>query len=167
MFFIEEEDTFSTMKVRDVMTTKVVTVKEDQTRQQAARLLAEYHISGVPVVNEQKILIGVVTEYDIIAKSGRTVGDIMTRGVISITPDTELAEAARILSLERIRRLPVLEQGQLVGVISRADLVKEVAMRWVCPVCGDITHSQFPPEQCPRCEAKMLAPMTDLVSPGF
>lgn len=154
------------MQVKDVMTTKLITVKENQTKQQAARLLSQYRISGLPVVNDDNVLVGVVTEYDVISKEGQTVSDIMTRGVISVTPDTDLEEVRRILVHKRIKRLLVLDQGKLVGVVSRADLVKEVATRWVCHVCGEITHSEIEPEQCPRCHAAEVVAYSEPVAPG-
>jgi CBS-domain-containing membrane protein len=154
-------------KVRDVMTREVITVKEDRTRQQAARLLSEHRISGLPVINDASMLVGVVTEYDVIAKEGLRVRDIMTRGVISVSEDTELEEVSRILVHERIKRLPVLDQGRIVGIISRADLVKEVATRWVCPVCGEVMHSQFPPSHCSRCGTADIATLEEQVAPGF
>ncbi|HYB00723.1 MAG TPA: CBS domain-containing protein [Ktedonobacteraceae bacterium] len=77
------------MKVVDVMTTNVITISAQQTKQQAARLLSQHRISGLPVVTEEQIVVGVVTEFDVISKEGQTVGEIMTRGVISVTPDTD------------------------------------------------------------------------------
>ena len=154
------------LKVRDVMTTKVVTVKENQTRQQAARLLSQYHISGLPVVKDDQVVVGLVTEYDVISKEGRTVGDIMTSSVISVGEETDLEEARRILVHERIRRLLVLNQGRLIGIVSRADLVKEVATRWMCYVCGETIHSEEEPDACPRCGAKEVAASSEQVSPG-
>ena len=154
------------MKAEDVMTTRVITVTENQTRQQAARLLSQHRISGLPVVNNENVVVGVVTEYDIISKEGQTVGDIMTRGVISVTPDTDLDEVSHLLVHERIKRLPVLDQGKLVGIVSRADLVKEVAMRWVCPVCGEMMHSEVQPERCHRCGATQVAASLEQQSPG-
>src|SRR5439155_10696704 len=130
------------MKAKDVMTTRVITVTENQTKQQAARLLAQHRISGLPVVNDDNVVVGVVTEYDVISKEGQTVGEIMTRGVVSVTPDTDLEEVGHILVNERIKRLPVLDQGRLVGIVSRAVLVREVALHWVCPVCGEVVHSE-------------------------
>jgi CBS domain-containing protein len=82
------------MKVKDVMTTRVITVREEQTKQQAARLLSQHQISGLPVVKDDNLLVGVVTEYDVIAKEGKTVGDIMTRGAISVSADTDLKRQA-------------------------------------------------------------------------
>jgi CBS domain-containing protein len=154
------------MKAEDVMTTRVVTITEDQSKQQAARLLSQHHISGLPVVNADQFVVGVVTEYDVIGKEGQTVGEIMTRGVISVTPDTELEEVSHLLVHERIKRLPVLDQGKLVGIVSRADLVREVALRWVCPVCGEMVYSEEQPERCPRCGAQQVAAAFEPQSPG-
>lgn len=154
------------MQVRDVMTTNVITVRENQTRQQAARLLSQHRISGLPVVNDDNTVTGVVTEYDVISRGGETVGDIMTRSVITVTPDADLEEVRRVLVLERIKRLIVLDQGKLAGIVSRADLVREVAMRWVCSVCGEVTHGEQQPEQCPRCQAKNVAAASEPVAPG-
>jgi CBS domain-containing protein len=154
------------VKAEDVMTTKVITVTEHSTKQQAARLLAQHRISGLPVVNADNVVGGVVTEYDVISKAGQTVGEIMTRGVISVTPDTDLEEVGQLLVHERIKRLPVLDQGRLVGIVSRADLVREVAMRWVCPVCGEVVHSEDQPQRCPRCGAKNVPASFEPVPPG-
>jgi CBS domain-containing protein len=154
------------MKAEDVMTAKVITVTEDQTKQQAAHLLSQYHISGLPVVNANHIVVGVVSEYDVISKAGQTIGEIMTRGVISVTPDTDLEEVGYLLVHERIKRLPVLDQGRLVGIVSRADLVREVAMRWVCPVCGEVVHSEEAPERCPRCGARSVPASFEPAAPG-
>jgi len=90
------------MKTEEVMTTKVITVTENDTKQQAARLLSQHRISGLPVVNADNVVVGVVTEYDVISKEGPTVREIMTRGVISVTPDTDLDEVRYILVHERI-----------------------------------------------------------------
>jgi CBS domain-containing protein len=154
------------MKAEEVMTTRVITVTENQTKQEAARLLAEHRISGLPVVNANKVVVGVVTEYDVIGKDGRTVGEIMTRGVVSVTPDTDLEEVSHLLVHERIKRVPVLDQGRLVGIVSRADLVRVVAMHWVCPVCGETVHSERQPERCPRCGGKKVPASSESESPG-
>ena len=154
------------MKVEEVMTTKLITVKEDQTRQQAARLLAQYRISGLPAVNDDNMLVGVVTEYDIIGKEGKTVRDIMTRGVISVGADTDLEEVNHILVNEHIRRVLVVDQGKLIGIVSRADLVRMIAMHWICPVCGEVTHSETQPSQCYRCDAVEVFASTEPESPG-
>ena len=154
------------MKVADIMTTRLITVTEKQTRQQAARLLSEHRISGLPVVNATNTLMGVVTEYDIISKTGRTVGEIMTRGVISVTPDTDLEDVNHILVHEHIKRVPVLDQGRLVGIVSRADLVREVARSWMCPVCGEMVRGEEQPDSCPRCGTKNVPASFEPEPPG-
>ncbi len=154
------------MQVRDVMTTKVITVKEEQSKNQAARLLSQNRISGLPVINDDNVLVGIVTEYDIIAKEGKTVGDIMTRGIISVSADADLEDARHILVHERIKRLPVVDHGKVIGIVSRADIVKEIAMHWVCYVCGEVVHSEQQPERCPRCGAVEVAASYEPLPPG-
>ena len=160
------QDDFPKMRVKDVMTSKVITVGENQTRQQAARLLTQHRISGLPVVNGDQVVVGVVTEHDIISKDGSRVQDIMTRGVISVSEDTDLEEVGHLLVQKRIKRLLVLDEGKLVGIVSRSDLVKEIARHWVCHVCGEVTHSEVQPELCPRCGAPETIASTEPVPPG-
>ena len=155
------------MKAREIMTTNVISVKENSTIEDAARRLARHRISGMPVVNESGALIGMVTEYDLIAKEGHTVADIMSRGVISVSPDTDVEEVAHLLTNSRIRRVPVIEGDQLVGILSRSDLVEEIAMRWVCPTCGEIVRGPDAPEQCPRCQAPKSAFTHEVEPPGM
>jgi CBS-domain-containing membrane protein len=93
------------LTVGDVMTHNVITVSPQTPVTEAAERLAANRITGMPVVDEHGNLVGVISEFDIIGKSGRTVGEIMTRGVISVSPQTPLEEAAHILTGARIRRL--------------------------------------------------------------
>ena len=154
------------MKTEEVMTTRVITVTENDTKQQAARLLSQHRISGLPVLNADNVVVAVVTEYDVISKEGPTVREIMTRGVISVTPDTDLDEVRYILVHERIKRLPVIDKGRLLGIVSRADLVREVAIGWMCPVCGEVVRGEEQPERCPRCQAKNVAVTYEPEDPG-
>src|SRR6476646_833661 len=141
------------MRVKEVMTANVISVLEDSRIEDTARILARHGISGVPVVNSAGALVGMVTEYDLISKQGQTVADIMSRGAISVTEDTDVEEVAHILTNRRIRRVPVLRGDRLVGIVSRSDLVKQIAMRWVCPTCGEVLRGPEAPDQCPRCHA--------------
>lgn len=141
------------MNVQEIMTTHVITVGDDASIEDAARLLARHRISGLPVVNRSGALIGVVTEFDLLAKRGATVGDIMSRAVISVTPETSTEDVAHLLADRRVRRVPVLVGGRLVGIVSRSDLVQQIAMRWVCAVCGEVVRGEGAPDQCPRCGA--------------
>jgi CBS domain-containing protein len=142
------------MNVSEIMTTNVITVREETGIEDAARQLARHRISGLPVVNRAGALIGVVTEYDLLAKEGRTVADIMSRGVISVSPETDVEEVAHLLAGRRIRRVPVLDGDRLIGIVSRSDLVQQIAMRWVCTTCGEVIRGAAAPERCPRCGAE-------------
>ncbi len=163
---MSNDDNSAGLKVRDVMTAKVITVRENLTKQQAARLLAQHRISGLPVVNDDDVLVGVVSELDVISKKGQRVGDIMTRNAISVAADTSLDDVSHIFVHEHIRRLPVIEQGKVVGIVSRADLVREVAKNWLCPVCGEVTYSEVALERCPRCWATDIATTSEVSPPG-
>jgi CBS domain-containing protein len=155
------------MKAREIMTTNVFTVREDHTVEDAARLLARHHISGLPVVTHEDVLVGLVTEYDLISKQGNSVGEIMSRSVISVGPETESEAVAHLLASQHIRRVPVLEDGRVVGILSRSDLVRQIAMRWVCSVCGEIVRSTAVPARCPRCGADQASFVHEVEPPGM
>jgi CBS-domain-containing membrane protein len=156
------------MKASEIMTRDVICILDSAMVEDAARLLARHRISGLPVVNEQGMLVGLVTEHDLIAKSGRLVTDIMSRSVISVTADTEVEQVQHLLTNQRIRRVPIVQDGKVVGVVSRSDLVRQIAMRWVCNVCGEIVRGGLDaPESCPRCGAPESAFVHDVVPPGM
>ncbi|MBK9944518.1 MAG: CBS domain-containing protein [Kouleothrix sp.] len=155
------------MHVREIMTSAVISVPADSTIEDAARILARHRISGLPVVTSDGALVGLVTEYDFISKQGQTVSDIMSRGVISVTEDTDVEEVSHLLTNRRIRRVPVLRGDRLVGIVSRSDLIKQIAMRWVCPVCGEVVRGPEAPEQCPRCHAPKSAFTHEAMNPGM
>ena len=122
------------MKVKEIMTGDVITVLKDSTIEEAARLLAHHRLRGLPVVNQSGALIGIVTEYELVSKEGRTVADIMNRGVISISSETDVEHVSYLLSNRQIRCLTVVDSGQVVGLVSHANLIQQLAMRWICPV---------------------------------
>ena len=155
------------MKVHEIMTTSVIHVPEDETIEDAARLLARHRISGLPVVDKNGRLVGMVTEYDLISKQGQTVADIMSRDVISVSPETATEEVAHVLTNRRIRRVVVLDGEGLVGIVSRSDLIKEIAMRWVCPTCGEVLRGPEAPEQCPQCHAPKSVFTHEVMQPGM
>lgn len=155
------------MKVSEIMTTDVLSVREDADIEEAARLLARHRISGLPVFGTDNRLSGMVTELDLISKDGKHVSDVMARGVISVSPDTSIEEVAHLLANRKIRRVPVLQGDTLVGIVSRSDLVKQLAMRWVCHVCGEVVRSASMPEQCPRCGAHENAFTSQIEMPGM
>jgi CBS domain-containing protein len=112
---------------RELMTPDPVTVRPDLPIQQAASLLTYHHISGLPVLDAAGTLLGVVSEADVIGKEGATVGEIMSRPAITAESDARIEEIAALMTRERIKRIPIVQQGRLVGIISRADIVRWAA----------------------------------------
>jgi CBS domain-containing protein len=141
----------------DVMTDQVITVRENATVSEVAHLLAKYSISPVPVVDGANRVIGMVSEGDLLhrAETGterrrtwwldmlastdqlardyikshaETVKDVMTRDVISVTDTTAVADIAVLLETRGIKRVPVLRDGKLIGIVSRANLIQALAM---------------------------------------
>ena len=160
--------TITTPKVAAVMTQSVVTVGPDATVAEVAEMLHRHHITGVPVVNDYLGVVGVVSESDLIGKRGRTAGDIMTAPARTIGEDAALSDAAGILLEERIRRLPVVHNDRLVGLISRTDLVTFFARhQWVCGGCGSAVRGLEPPAACPNCEAPAQGFRLEDAAPGM
>ena len=145
------------MRAADVMTNEVITVGEDASVHEAAKLLAEHAISAVPVVDRDKRVVGMVSEGDLLhrAETGTerrrawwlemvastnqlageyvkshsgSVKDVMKCDVISVTEETTVADIAILLETNRIKRVPVLRDGRLVGIVSRANLVRALGM---------------------------------------
>jgi CBS domain-containing protein len=115
------------MIARDIMTHNVYTTSPNMSIRDAARVLAERHISGMPVLDKTGAIIGMLTEADIISKHGELVKDIMSTEITTVLDDTPVVEIACILNQRKIKRVPVLSNGCLVGVVSRADIVAAVA----------------------------------------
>ena len=144
------------MKARDVMTAPAITVTAETPVSEIARLLLERRISGVPVVDASGRVVGILSEGDLLRRAetrterrrprwlellldrsiqaaefakvhGTTAGDVMTRKVISVAPETDLAEIANLLERSRIKRVPVMDKGALVGIVSRANLLHGLA----------------------------------------
>lgn len=145
----------SAMRVRDAMTRDVVSVNKFDDISHAVRLLAEKNISGIPVVDRENRVVGIISEADVVSmvgsrkahtfkeilrsivghplperKIGHLVGDIMTSPAVTVHPDTEISEAVRLMDGRRIRRLPVVDKDErLAGLISRSDIVKAMGKR--------------------------------------
>lgn len=113
---------------QDIMTVKVVSTTPDATAAEVAALLSEHHISGVPVVSEWQI-VGIITEADLLAAPrDATTRELMTTDVISVRPTTPIVAVAKVLANQGIRRVPVMDaQRNLVGIVSRADIVAAMA----------------------------------------
>jgi CBS domain-containing protein len=144
------------MKARDVMVSPVFTAKPSATVKEVAKLLLDRRISAVPVVDEGGELVGIISEGDLLRRAeigteprhswwlralsgddalaneyvkahARTVADVMTRGVITASPDTPLHEIAGLLERHSIKRVPIVKDGKLVGIVSRANLLQALA----------------------------------------
>lgn len=113
---------------KDIMTTRVVTVKPSTPIADAARLLVRRKISGVPVVDEKDKtkVVGILTEADLLAapSGAKTVAEVMRKRVISVAPDTSVDDIAATLVKRKIKRMPVLDGGKLVGIVSRIDVLR-------------------------------------------
>ncbi len=118
------------VKAKDIMTTPVVSVKKDTPMYEAAQLLSTNNITGVPVVDDDMTLVGMITEKDILDlfdvlqyAEDRTVNSSMSRQVVSFNIEDELSNICNCLKTSDFRRIPVTSQGKLVGIISRRDLI--------------------------------------------
>ncbi len=140
------------MLVRDVMTKNVLSITKYESIMQVANILTEKNISGLPVVDKENKVIGIVTQADILSmvgvsrehtfkdllkymlgerlperRIGDLVGDIMTSPALTIRPDTNIAEAVKVMDEKRIRRLTVVDDSnRLIGILTRADILKAV-----------------------------------------
>lgn len=123
------------MQVLDVMTTEVIKVSPTTPIKEAAQLMFRHRVSGLPVVADDGHLDGIITEADFLRlevargeaeepKPIETVGEVMSSGVVTIGPEEGLAEAAKIMVVQDVKRLPVVdEEERLLGIISRLDIV--------------------------------------------
>ena len=143
------------VSVREVMTTNVIKIRADADFTEATNLLSENRISGLPVVDQEDRVIGVITEGDVLSMAGlrkehafkdiirhilgeplsrpkesRRLRDVMTSPAITTGPDADIRDVALTLDEKRIKRLPVVdERGRLIGVISRADIVRAIGVK--------------------------------------
>jgi CBS domain-containing protein len=144
------------MKAHQIMTRNVVTIAPDASIHDAAKLMIDHHVSGLPVVDDAGKLIGIVTErdflrrqelgteakrprwleflrgpgrqaVDFVREAGRKVHEIMTPTVYSVIPDAELADIVEIMERHRIKRVPVVQGDRLVGIVSRHNFVAAIA----------------------------------------
>jgi CBS domain-containing protein len=140
------------MNAADLMTSFVVAVRPDATIEHAAQLMLQYRISGLPVTESDGTVLGIVTESDLLRRAeagtekhhtrwvsfligpgrlaqeyvhshGRKVGDVMTERVFNVTPETSLADLVALMETKHVKRVPVVDQGRLVGIVSRADVM--------------------------------------------
>lgn len=143
------------MQAAQVMTFGAATIRPDASIREAARMMLDYRISGLPVVDENENLVGIITEGDLLSgitgdrnrrswlefildpkKAGQTphlagsqiVGDVMTRHVISASEDAPLDEIVKQMKQNGIKRVPIVRNGKVIGIVSRADLLRGLAL---------------------------------------
>jgi CBS domain-containing protein len=116
------------MVAKDIMTRDVITASPSLSVKELAVLMIKNQISGLPVADESGKIVGLVSEADIIAKKGKQVQAIMSQQVFSVTEETPIEEIAQLMTTQRIKRVPVMNDGRLVGIVSRADIVNTIAM---------------------------------------
>ncbi|WP_428304086.1 CBS domain-containing protein [Lacipirellula sp.] len=120
------------LTARDIMTDRVVTIGPDAFLQEAIELIMLREVSGLPVVDESHRLVGIITEFALLttAYDPKTacdkVGQHMTAEVLSVNADDPIRKVADQFIVHRVRRVPVLDRGRLVGLISRRDVLKAV-----------------------------------------
>ena len=114
-------------RVRDIMTTQVVVARRDASYREMAAILRANRVSGLPVVDAEGTVVGVVSETDLLTKraaAGRTAADLMTRPAVTTSPDEPVSSVARLMSRHKLRRLPVVDgRGHLVGIVCRSDVL--------------------------------------------
>jgi CBS domain-containing protein len=156
------------MRASDVMTPDVVTVTPKATIFAAAKLLADNHISGLPVIDESGAMVGIVSEGDLLHRAeigtgarrrawwlemlsstrnlalaytkehAQKVEDVMTTDVVSVDENTALDEIADLLERRRIKRVPVMREGKVVGIVARGNLIRALAS--AAPVLAEELH---------------------------
>jgi len=119
------------LKVKEIMTKDVKTVKPSDTVSQAASIMEQLNVGSVPVVDNDKV-VGIVTDRDIVIrnvargqKPDQKISDVMTSNVTFATPDMDVHSAADVMADHQIRRLPVIDNGNLVGIVAIGDLAAE------------------------------------------
>jgi len=119
------------MKAKDIMSTDVVCVSRDDTVEHAAQLMEQNDIGAIPVCDGSRV-VGIVTDRDITVRSvgeggdgHQTVGQIMTPNPVVANPDMDVHEVARMMSDHQVRRIPIVQQGSLVGIVSLGDISTE------------------------------------------
>ncbi len=187
------------MKARDIMSTKVVTVSPETSVRDIAALMVEKHVSGLPVLNDNGTLVGMISEGDLLRRPelgtekhrrrwasffsgadeqareftkshGLRAGDVMTAQVLHVSEDTSLGDVVNLMEKHRIKRLPVLRDGKLAGIVSRVDLLRALAVQQAVtlppPAEGDAAIRAAMNEVLATQEWAMSAMVNVIVSDG-
>ncbi|HIW15989.1 MAG TPA: CBS domain-containing protein [Firmicutes bacterium] len=120
------------MKISDIMTANVISISKDESVAAAARLLRRYNVGALPVTDRDMRLRGIVTDRDIATRcvaadadpKTTKVGEIMSRGIITASPGDTVGSAVRSMSSDQVRRLPVIDDGRVVGMVTLCDMAR-------------------------------------------
>ena len=139
-------------ELKDIMTRNVVSIQKDIPVVDAIRLMSENNITGIPVVEEDKTLVGMLSEQDVLRlvhtyndEKDRTVNDFMTQPAIHFEANESLRDVCYSLRDNSIRRVPVTSNGRVVGVVSRSDILKCIIEEWdkhVVPAVGASNNAE-------------------------
>ena len=125
-----------TTKAADIMTTNVITAKKDMLLTEAIALLLRWHISALPVVDREDKMVGIVSEIDLVNltfdgnAADTTIEEVMVTDIVSFSSDTELADLVQTFSKRHLRRVPIIDKGKVVGIVSRRDILREILRRY-------------------------------------
>jgi len=125
-----------TTKAADIMTSNVITVKKDVIVTEAIALLLRWHISALPVVDDEGKMVGIISEIDLVNltfdgnAADTIVEEVMVTDIVSFNSNTELADLVQTFSKKHLRRVPIIERGKVVGIVSRRDILREMLRRY-------------------------------------
>jgi CBS domain-containing protein len=180
------------MLAREVMTPKVISIEADAPIMQAVHLMLQNRISGLPVLGPKDELVGMVTEGDFLRRgeigtrrrrsrwlefmigpgrlaeeyvraSGRKVDDVMTRNPVTIAEDSPLDQAVDLMERHRIKRLPVMRDGRLVGMVTRANLMHALVSLATQPKAPPGDDAAIREQILAECERQSWTPMSNVV----
>ena len=125
------------LEAKDIMTRQVVCIRKDTPIFEAIRMMADNNITGIPVVEDDSTLVGMLSEQDVLRlyhtyddEQDRTVNDFMTQPAIHFEEDEPLLDVCYCLRDNSIRRVPITSNGKVSGVISRSDILKRILHQW-------------------------------------
>ncbi len=122
------------MLAKDIMTKKVITVDAETPVQELAQRLLQKAVSGMPVVDNRGKILGVVSEADLLAKKGRLARDIMSEKIFTVGENASVEDIAALMTAEKIKRVLVVGEKELAGIVSRADIVRAISLGDYAPL---------------------------------
>jgi CBS-domain-containing membrane protein len=127
-----EKGNMKITRAADIMTTNVITANKNMALTDVIALLLRWHISAMPVVDDDDRMVGIVSEIDLVNLTfdgnarDTTVEEIMVKEIVSFGPDANLADLVHTFSKKHLRRVPIIDKGKVVGIVSRRDILREM-----------------------------------------